>query len=95
MSKISRVPFLKSDIICFYSANLDPNTYLFIYLLGYLPPYCSPPYADTEQAMNVRAMRRSVMQYSSFDWSNVPRAQERRTSAEKFRNPQIITTEFR
>ncbi|KAK2151628.1 hypothetical protein LSH36_356g02050 [Paralvinella palmiformis] len=52
----------------------------------------SPPYATEEQAITIRALRRSVMEYTSFGWSKVPSSLERRTSEKPFENPQLVTT---
>ena len=55
----------------------------------------SPPYATEDQAVNMRTLRRSVMEYSHFDWDKVPRATQRRLTEKPFEKPQIITTQFR
>ena len=55
----------------------------------------SPPYATEEQAVKVRHLRRSVMEYTTFDWSKVPRAEQRRLSDKSFDKPQVVTTRFR
>ena len=65
-----------------------------IYCL-FLCPIYSPPYATEEQAVKVRHLRRSVMEYSTFDWSKVPRAEQRRLSDKSFDKPQFVTTRFR
>lgn len=72
------------------------------------PLQISPPLRDLEKLNRFekedpnelpgRADRRSLMQYSHFDWSKVPRAEEQRlkkydTTAED--NAQIVTVRFR
>ena len=55
----------------------------------------SHTYSSEEEAVHARTLRRSLMEYSFFDWAKVPRATERRLSAKPFDNPQVITTRFR
>ena len=55
----------------------------------------SPPYATEDQAIKMRALRCSVMEYTSFNWSKVPSSLQRRTADKPFENPQIVTTRFR
>jgi len=55
----------------------------------------NPVYSCEEQAVNARMMRRAVMEHTFFDWSRVPRADERRLSDKQFDSPQTITTRFR
>ncbi|XP_064634984.1 leucine-rich repeat-containing protein 72-like [Lineus longissimus] len=54
-----------------------------------------PPFENPEDAVNTRLLKKSVMQYSSLDWSKVPRSDERRMSDQAFGTPQIVTVKFR
>ena len=56
---------------------------------------CSPLFASEDQAINSRHLRRSLMEHTYFDWSKVPRADERRLSGKSFHSPQMLTTRFR
>ena len=57
--------------------------------------HSSPPYATCEEAVEARHQARALMEYSSFDWSSVPRSLQRRTAESAFDSPKIITTRFR
>ena len=57
--------------------------------------YYSPAFPSEEQAIKFRNMRRSLMEYTTFDWKKLPRAEERRLSEKPFDKPQVITTRFR
>ena len=66
----------------------------FTALLYYVAQY-SPAFPSEEQAIKFRNMRRSLMEYTTFDWKKLPRAEERRLSEKPFDKPQVITTRFR
>ncbi|XP_070565614.1 leucine-rich repeat-containing protein 72-like [Ptychodera flava] len=57
----------------------------------------SPPLANPEDAVTARAMKRSIMQYSVFDWSQVPKFEERRQKGptDPVPTPQVITVRFK
>ncbi|XP_078375330.1 leucine-rich repeat-containing protein 72-like isoform X1 [Oculina patagonica] len=49
-----------------------------------------------EEAIKRRGLQRSVMQYSTFDWSSIPLSQERRLVPESVPDqPRILTVRFR
>ncbi|XP_041365328.1 leucine-rich repeat-containing protein 72-like [Gigantopelta aegis] len=52
-------------------------------------------YEDVEEAFNVRRLKNSVKLYTSFDWSKVPRIEERRQAETPFDSPEIITHVYR
>ncbi|XP_076450752.1 leucine-rich repeat-containing protein 72-like isoform X3 [Babylonia areolata] len=54
-----------------------------------------PTFEDQEDAVNSRRLKKSLTVYSSFDWSKVPRIEQRRTSEQTFGNPEIITRVYR
>lgn len=52
--------------------------------------------AILEESMKRRGLQRSVMQYSTFDWSSIPLSQERRLVPESVPDqPRILTVRFR
>lgn len=51
----------------------------------------SPLYATEEDACNARRLKKSVTLYTTFDWSKLPRLEERRQTSESFDSPEIIT----
>jgi hypothetical protein len=58
--------------------------------------HCSSlPYEDDEQAVNARRLKKSVTIYTAFDWSKVPRIEERRQAKQTFDTPEIITHVYR
>ena len=57
--------------------------------------YFSPVYEDSEEAFNARRLKNSVKLYTSFDWSKVPRIEERRQTDSPFDSPEIITHVYR
>lgn len=49
-----------------------------------------------EEAIKRRGLQRSVMQYSTFDWSSIPLSQERRLAPDSIPDqPRILTVRFR
>ncbi|CAH1786897.1 unnamed protein product [Owenia fusiformis] len=54
----------------------------------------NPPYDTIDDAVASRTMKKAAYTYSSFDWSKVPRAEERRLSDKAFDQPQINTVQF-
>ncbi|XP_063956720.1 leucine-rich repeat-containing protein 72-like [Lytechinus pictus] len=59
--------------------------------------FSSPPRGTPEEAVAERAVQRSIMEYSHFDWSKKPRAEERRMNKniEGSKQTEIITVRFR
>ncbi|XP_013384676.1 leucine-rich repeat-containing protein 72 [Lingula anatina] len=55
----------------------------------------SPNYTTPDDAVNARLLKKSVMQFSRFDWAKVPRGEQKRTSEEPFETPQVLTMHFR
>ncbi|XP_002735817.2 leucine-rich repeat-containing protein 72-like [Saccoglossus kowalevskii] len=57
----------------------------------------SPPLQNPDDAVTARANNRSVMQYSVFDWSKVPKLEERRQKepTDPAPVPQVITVRFK
>lgn len=51
---------------------------------------------DVEEAIERRGLQRSVMQYSTFDWSSIPLSEERKLAPETIPDqPRILTVRFR
>ncbi|XP_072019752.1 leucine-rich repeat-containing protein 72-like [Amphiura filiformis] len=59
--------------------------------------FASSPRESPEEAVAERALKRSVMQYSHFDWSKVPKAEEKRLNKDAVpsNKSQIVTVRFR
>ncbi|XP_072182393.1 leucine-rich repeat-containing protein 72-like isoform X1 [Diadema setosum] len=59
--------------------------------------FFSPPREKSEEAVAERAVKRSIMEFSHFDWSKAPRAEERRMNKglESNRKTEIVTVKFR
>ncbi|ELU18116.1 hypothetical protein CAPTEDRAFT_220952 [Capitella teleta] len=55
----------------------------------------NPPFETENEAVTLRAVNRSIMEYTALDWSKVPRGQQRRLAAQDYNSPQTITTRFR
>lgn len=55
----------------------------------------SPLYASNEDACNARRLKKSVTLYTTFDWSKIPRIEERRQTDSVFDSPEIITHVYR
>ncbi|XP_077979278.1 leucine-rich repeat-containing protein 72-like [Glandiceps talaboti] len=57
----------------------------------------SPPLPNPDDAVTTRAIKRSVMQYSVFDWSQIPKFEARRQQepTEPQPIPQVITVRFK
>ncbi|XP_045175128.2 leucine-rich repeat-containing protein 72-like isoform X2 [Mercenaria mercenaria] len=55
----------------------------------------SPLYASEEDASNARRLKKSVTLYTTFDWSKIPRIEERRQADTVFDSPEIITHVYR
>lgn len=57
---------------------------------------CSDDGNVLEEAIKRRGLQRSVMQYSTFDWSSIPLSQERRLAPDSIPDqPRILTVRFR
>ncbi|XP_066305345.1 leucine-rich repeat-containing protein 72-like [Branchiostoma lanceolatum] len=54
-----------------------------------------PPYENPNHAVALRSVSRAVMQYSMFDWSKMPKAEERRLAEGSPELPQIMTIRFK
>nr|XP_005997596.1 PREDICTED: leucine-rich repeat-containing protein 72 isoform X3 [Latimeria chalumnae] len=54
-----------------------------------------PTFDDPEEAVCYKAVRRSVMQFSSMNWNTVPTSQEKRLAERPAESPQLITIRFR
>ena len=58
--------------------------------------FCSDDGNALEEAIKRRGLQRSVMQYSTFDWSSIPLSQERRLAPDSIPDqPRILTVRFR
>ena len=57
--------------------------------------FFSPHYATEDDALNARRLKKSVTLYTTFDWSKVPRLEERRQAEHVFDSPEIITHVYR
>ncbi|XP_078701634.1 leucine-rich repeat-containing protein 72-like isoform X2 [Branchiostoma floridae x Branchiostoma belcheri] len=55
----------------------------------------APPYENPNHAVALRSVSRAVMQYSMFDWSKVPKSEERRLAEGPPGLPQIMTIRFK
>ncbi|CAG2200171.1 unnamed protein product [Mytilus edulis] len=55
----------------------------------------NPPYDNTEEAVNARRLKKSVTVFTTFDWSKIPRYEERRQMDKPFDSPEIITHVYR
>ncbi|NXC51262.1 LRC72 protein, partial [Penelope pileata] len=53
------------------------------------------PFENPEDAVLLRAMTRSVMEFSSLDWNKVPTCQERRLKHKAEESPEKLTIQFR
>ncbi|XP_072186333.1 leucine-rich repeat-containing protein 72 isoform X2 [Excalfactoria chinensis] len=53
------------------------------------------PFENPEDAVLVRAMTRSVMEFSSLDWNKIPTCQERRLKHKAEESPEKLTIQFR
>uniref|UniRef100_A0A6J0SMP8 Leucine-rich repeat-containing protein 72 n=1 Tax=Pogona vitticeps TaxID=103695 RepID=A0A6J0SMP8_9SAUR len=67
-----------------------------------LPPGCEfgnhlvkIPFEDPEDAVHVRAMNRSVMEYSTFDWGKMPTSEEKCLGSNPEKRPERLTVKFR
>lgn len=49
----------------------------------------------TEAAIEKRSLQRSIVQYSTFDWSTVPLSEEKRLAKGETKQPRILTVRFR
>ena len=56
---------------------------------------CSPPYENTDEAINARRLKKSVTVFTTFDWSKLPRYEQRRQMDKPFDSPEIITHVYR
>ena len=57
---------------------------------------CSSCGSSLDEVIKKRGFQRSVMQYSTFDWSSVPLSEEKRLAAENVPvQPRILTVRFR
>ncbi|NXV09844.1 LRC72 protein, partial [Cettia cetti] len=57
--------------------------------------FCRLPFEDPEDAVLVRAMRRSLMEFSSVDWNKVTTCQERRLENKAEEPLEKLTVQFR
>ncbi|KAL4224483.1 Leucine-rich repeat-containing protein 72 [Mactra antiquata] len=55
----------------------------------------SPVYVSEDDAFNARRLKKSVTLYTTFDWSKLPRLEERRQTDNVFDSPEIITHVYR
>ena len=55
----------------------------------------SPHYGSEDDALNARRLKKSVTLYTTFDWSKVPRVEERRQAENVFDSPEIVTHVYR
>jgi len=55
----------------------------------------SAQFMTLEDAVAARALEKTAKQYTHFDWSRVPRADERRLTKKPYEQPHFITTIFR
>lgn len=53
------------------------------------------PYDNPEEAINARRLKKSVTVFTTFDWSKIPRYEERRQMDKPFDSPEIITHVYR
>ncbi|XP_042327534.1 leucine-rich repeat-containing protein 72 [Sceloporus undulatus] len=67
-----------------------------------LPPGCEfgnhlvkIPFENPEDAVFVRAMNRSVMEFSTVDWGKMPTCEERRLDSKPEKRPERLTIKFR
>ena len=72
--------------------HVCPNTYG---IYSMLFAFFSPHYATEDDALNARRLKKSVTLYTTFDWSKVPRLEERRQAEHVFDSPEIITHVYR
>ncbi|XP_078620940.1 leucine-rich repeat-containing protein 72-like [Branchiostoma floridae x Branchiostoma japonicum] len=54
-----------------------------------------PPHENPNHAVALRSVSRAVMQYSMFDWSKVPKSEQRRLAEGSPELPQIMTIRFK
>lgn len=72
------------------------NTSLrYYFILYFIMMNFSPPYESTEEAVNSRRLKKSVTVFTTFDWSKIPRYEERRQMDKPFDSPEIITHVYR
>ncbi|KAJ7322373.1 hypothetical protein JRQ81_018660 [Phrynocephalus forsythii] len=67
-----------------------------------LPPGCEfgnhlvkIPFENPEDAVYVRAMNRSIMEYSTVDWGKMPTSEEKRIGSNPEKRPERLTFKFR
>ncbi|NXJ61460.1 LRC72 protein, partial [Rostratula benghalensis] len=60
-----------------------------------LCPLCRVPFENPEDAVLLRAMARSLMEFSSVDWSKVPTCQDRRLGTKAEERREKLTIQFR
>ncbi|XP_031445918.1 leucine-rich repeat-containing protein 72 isoform X2 [Phasianus colchicus] len=53
------------------------------------------PFENPEDAVLLRAMTRSIMEFSSIDWNKIPSCQERRLKHKAEESPEKLTIQFR
>jgi len=56
---------------------------------------CRVPFENPEDAVLLRAMTRSVMEFSSIDWNKIPTCQERWLKHKAEEPPEKLTIQFR
>ncbi|KAM6451084.1 leucine-rich repeat-containing protein 72 [Liasis olivaceus] len=76
--------------------NLTPTKVL------HLPPGCEfgnhlvkIPFANPEDAVFVRAMKRGMMEFSTLDWGKIPTCEEKRLGSNPEKRPEKLTIRFR
>uniref|UniRef100_A0A8D2PMC1 Uncharacterized protein n=1 Tax=Zosterops lateralis melanops TaxID=1220523 RepID=A0A8D2PMC1_ZOSLA len=66
-----------------------------VQVMDLLCSFCRVPFEDPEDAVLVRAMTRSLMEFSSVDWNKVATCQERRLKDEAEEPLEKLTVQFR
>uniref|UniRef100_A0A8D2MUM7 Uncharacterized protein n=1 Tax=Zonotrichia albicollis TaxID=44394 RepID=A0A8D2MUM7_ZONAL len=66
-----------------------------VQVMDLLCSFCRVPFEDPEDAVLVRAMTRSLMEFSSVDWNKVTTCQERRLENKAEEPPEKLTVQFR
>lgn len=66
-----------------------------VQVMDLLCTFCRVPFEDPEDAVLVRAMTRSLMEFSSVDWNKVTTCQERQLENKAEEPPEKLTVQFR
>ena len=76
--------------------TLDTQSEILNFCLFLCACCCSSCGSSLDEVIKKRGFQRSVMQYSTFDWSSIPLSEERRLAAENVPvQPRILTVRFR